>query len=115
LVAGAHATGSGTVSTSTPTALGATGNGDFVVITWLDGSGTVGVVQICPLGGSPLLQTTCIPATSYGSLADGFVQVDVNYTFRFNPLFQNRLASVVDVSFMRQTSQLTTSARTYIE
>jgi Flp pilus assembly protein TadG len=112
---GAHASGSGTLSISAPTALGVTGNGDFVVMTWLDGAGSSGVVQICPLAATPLVQTSCTPAANYGSFAHGFVQVDLNYTFRFNPLFQNRLASVVDVSFMRQSSQLTTSARTYME
>ena len=100
----------------TLTATGATGDGDFVVLTWLNAAGSNGFVQVCPLGGAPLLQTGCAPpGASYGSLPGGSVQVDVNYTFRFNPLFQNRLASVVDVSFMRQVSQLTTSARTYIE
>jgi hypothetical protein len=115
LSAGARASGSGTLSLSAPTAFGITANGDFVVMTWLDGSGSTGVVQICPLGATPLLQTGCAPSASYGSFADGFVQVDLTYTFRFNPLFQNRLASVVDVSFMRQASLLTTSARTYME
>jgi Flp pilus assembly protein TadG len=116
LSAGVNANGSGTFTGTPPTALGATGDGDFVVVTWLDGAGTGGFVQICPLGGTPLLDTACAPPGAvYGSLADGFVQVDVTYTFRFNPLFQNRLASVVDVSFMRQSSQLTTSARTYME
>jgi hypothetical protein len=92
-----------------------TGNGDLVVMSWLDSSASNGVIQICPLGATPLLQTGCTPDANYGAFAHGFVQVDVNYTFQFNPLFQNRLASVVDVSFMRQSSQLTTSARTYME
>jgi hypothetical protein len=117
LNAGARATGSGMVSvpTSGYTAPAMTGNGDFVVMSWLDASGSSGVMQICPLGVTPLLQTGCTPNAKYGGFAHGFVQVDVNYTFRFNPLFQNRLASVVDVSFMRQSSQVTTSARTYME
>jgi len=45
----------------------------------------------------------------------GFVEVQVAYTFQFNPLFQNRLSGVVDVSFMRPTAQVTTTARAYIE
>jgi hypothetical protein len=116
LDAGAHASGSGSVSASGGySAPGVAGNGDFVVMTWLDGSGTGGVIQICPLGATPLLQSGCTPSAKFGGFAHGFVQVDLNYTFRFNPLFQNRLASVVDVSFMRQSSQVTTSARTYME
>lgn len=46
---------------------------------------------------------------------DGFVQVAVTYTFQFNPLFQNRLSGVVDVSFMRPSVVLTTTARAYAE
>jgi Flp pilus assembly protein TadG len=119
LTAVSPATGSGTVNVSSsgytaPSALGVSGNGDFLVLTWLDAQHTTGAVQICPLGPAPLIQTTCAPSV-LNAWANGFVQVDVNYTFNFNPLFQNRLASVVDVSFIRQTSQLTTSARTYLE
>jgi Flp pilus assembly protein TadG len=45
----------------------------------------------------------------------GFIEVQVDYTFQFNPMFQNRLAGVVDVSFMRPTAQLTTTARAFVE
>jgi Flp pilus assembly protein TadG len=45
----------------------------------------------------------------------GFVEVNVNYTFQFNPLFQNRLGGVIDVSFMRPTALVTTTARAYVE
>jgi Flp pilus assembly protein TadG len=45
----------------------------------------------------------------------GFVQVQVSYTFRFNPLFQNRLDGVMDVSFMNPTAQVTTTSRAYVE
>jgi Flp pilus assembly protein TadG len=45
----------------------------------------------------------------------GFVQVQVNYTFHFNPLFQNRLDGIIDVSFLQPTAQVTTTARTYVE
>ena len=45
----------------------------------------------------------------------GFVEVQVNYTFWFNPLFQTRLENVIDVSFMRPTAPVTTTARAYVE
>jgi Flp pilus assembly protein TadG len=45
----------------------------------------------------------------------GFVEVTVNYTFQFNPLFQNRLAGVIDVSFMRPTASVTTTSRAFAD
>jgi len=64
---------------------------------------------ICPM---PLSTASCaLSAPSRG----GFVEVQVSYTFQYNPLFQNRLSSVVDVSFMRATSLVTTTARAYVE
>lgn len=60
------------------------------------------------------LSTTC-PLPSRRSAGGGYVQVDVNYSFTFYPLFTNQLAGVVDVSFMRPSSLLTTTARTYVE
>jgi Flp pilus assembly protein TadG len=46
---------------------------------------------------------------------DGLIQVAVTYTFQFLPLFENRLSGVVDVSFMRPSVVLTTTARAYVE
>jgi Flp pilus assembly protein TadG len=68
-----------------------------------------------------MTSSTCtLPMTSWCSTfgpppQGGFVQVQVTYTFQFNPLFQNRLAGVVDVSFMRPSAQVTTTARAYVE
>jgi Flp pilus assembly protein TadG len=45
----------------------------------------------------------------------GFVEVTTTYTFNFNPLFQNRLEGVIDVSFMRPTALITTTSRAYAE
>jgi Flp pilus assembly protein TadG len=45
----------------------------------------------------------------------GFVEVQTAYTFNFNPLFQTRLDGIIDVSFMRPTAVLTTTARAYVE
>jgi Flp pilus assembly protein TadG len=45
----------------------------------------------------------------------GFVEVTTTYTFQFNPLFQTRLDSVIDVSFMRPTALIATTSRAYVE
>ena len=106
-------------TTGTNYALSATGNGDFIVQSWVapDGYGQPqGYIQVCQL---PLTSACSLPsfatATPRGWFTNGFLQVDLTYTFQFNPLFQNRLAGVVDVSFMRPTSLVTTSVRTYAE
>jgi Flp pilus assembly protein TadG len=60
----------------------------------------------------PLSQATCtLPQPKPG----GFVEVQVSYTFHFNPLFQTRLDGIVDVSFMRPTALVTTTSRAYVE
>ena len=60
----------------------------------------------------PLSSASCtLPTPPRG----GFVEVQVDYTFQFNPLFQNRLSGVVDVSFMRPTARVTTTARAFVE
>jgi len=75
-----------------------------------------GYIQLCQL---PITNACTFPifppGTTRGSFSDGFVQTDVGYNFHFNPLFQNRLTGVVDVSFMRLASLVTTSVRTYAE
>lgn len=114
LTAGSGATGSLTVSllpaAISPAGLTLSANGDYVMVTAIDSSLSNGTVRICPLP----LQTTCAPSLP-ASGGGGLVQVDVTYTFNFNPLFQNRLAGTVDASFMRPVSVLATSARTYLE
>jgi Flp pilus assembly protein TadG len=59
----------------------------------------------------PLSASCALPTPTQG----GFVQVNVAYTFQFNPLFQTRLDGIVDVSFMRPTAVLTTQSRAYVE
>lgn len=66
-------------------------------------------------------QTTCtLPLTTASCTVpqpqpNGFVEVQVSYTFQFNPLFQTRLDNVIDVSFMRPTALVTTVSRSYVE
>jgi Flp pilus assembly protein TadG len=60
----------------------------------------------------PLSTSTCtLPQPKPG----GFVEVQVAYTFQFNPLFQTRLDGVIDVWFMRPTAAVTTISRAYVE
>ena len=61
----------------------------------------------------PLAQSCALP--SRASAGGGYVQVDVTYSFAFNPLFQNSLANVTVVSFVQSVSVLKTSERAYIE
>jgi Flp pilus assembly protein TadG len=111
------ATGSATyTSSSLNYTFNPTSVGDFVMMTWLapDQYGLQqGYLQVCRLP----FTTNCVFPTGLNRSknTDGFVQVDVRYTFNFNPLFQNRLDGVIDVSFMRPSSLLTTTVRTYAE
>jgi len=61
------------------------------------------------------IATCTLSAPAFPPPRGGFVEVQVNYTFQFNPLFQNRLAGVVDVSFMRPTALVATTTRAYVE
>jgi Flp pilus assembly protein TadG len=119
--AGATASSGATISTSggylAPRALGidATATGDLIVLSALVVTGhdvvTGGTIQICNLP----LQSTCATHLAGAGQGGGFVEADVIYHFKFNPLFQNRLAGITDVWFMRPFSILTTTARTYLE
>lgn len=86
---------------------------DSVVITVYDETGTVetGTPVTCHL---PLTYATCTPPSTSG-FHDGWVDVSATYVFHFNPLFQNRLAGVIDVSLMQPISTLTTTVRSYVE
>jgi Flp pilus assembly protein TadG len=78
----------------------------------LDTGGTCSPAPVPVICLMPLSTASCtLNAPSRG----GFVEVRVDYTFQFNPLFQNRLSGVVDVSFMRPSTLVTTTARAYVE
>jgi Flp pilus assembly protein TadG len=92
------------------------GSGDFTMLTWLspDQYGLLqGYIQICRL---PFTTSCTFPAgLNRAQNTDGWIQTDIRYTFQFNPVFQTRLDGIVDVSFMRPSTLLTTSVRTYAE
>ena len=85
---------------------------DSVVMQVYDETGAAqGSAVTCTL---PLTSLSCnVP--SRNGFHDGWVDVSATYVFQFNPLFQNKLAGVVDVSLMRPISTLTTTTRIYIE
>ena len=60
----------------------------------------------------PLQTTSCMLPQPKPS---GYVEVQVTYTFQFNPLFQTRLDGIIDVSFLRPTALLATTSRAYVE
>src|SRR4030095_811406 len=95
-----------------PSAFTPTANGDYVMVTTINSGlgGWNGTVRICPL---PLTASCTLGAP--GSASDGLIDVRVVYTFRFNPLFENRLSGVIDASVTRPFSVLQTSTRTYVE
>jgi Flp pilus assembly protein TadG len=113
------ASGSFTATSGSSVGITTTGNGDFVTEAWMARDGTgwpQGYVQVCQL---PLSASCGLPtfasARPQNWFTNGFVQVNLGYTFQFNPLFQNKLAGVVDVSFMRPSTLVTTSVRSYAE
>jgi Flp pilus assembly protein TadG len=119
LTSQAGASGSATYTAPSTYQFNPTSTGDFVMMTWLAPDQLAlmqGYIQLCQL---PLTAACTFPTfpspTTRQSFTDGFLQADVGYTFQFNPLFQNRLGGVMDVSFMRPTSLVTSSVRTYAE
>jgi Flp pilus assembly protein TadG len=113
------ATGSATY-TSSPFnySFNPTGSGDFVMLTWLapDQYGAQqGYIQVCRLQFTANCVFPSASGWSRSQNTDGLVQVDARYTFQFNPLFQTRLDGIIDVSFMRPSSLLSTTVRTYAE
>jgi len=84
--------------------------GDSICAQARDTGGTCSPTPtVCTL---PLDTATCtLPTPKQG----GFIEVQTNYTFQFNPLFQTRLDGVIDVSFMRPTALVTTTSRAYVE
>ena len=118
-LAGGGATGSAT-ATFTGSAvpelgsLGVSADGDYVSLLLIEEGTSVtnnpaGFLQICPL---PATSSCALSNLSMWNGGGGIVEVDTSYTFHYSPLFQNRLTGVIDVSFMRALTLLTTTTRT---
>lgn len=103
----------------------ASNSGDVnqVTVTWVNSyCAAHGGPSSCPAPGAsmtvtcnlPLLIANCSPAPPWDRTLyyDGYVDVTTTYTFRFAPLFQDRLAPI---SFMRPLSNLSTSVRETVE
>jgi len=83
---------------------------DSVVVNVYDETKTLQGTVTCTL---PLTHSCSLPSTS--GYHDGYIDVTSTYVFHFNPLFQNRLAGVVDVSLLQPISTLSTTVESYIE
>jgi Flp pilus assembly protein TadG len=88
---------------------------DTVTITAVDSLGT-STSRTCtlPLKVSGVGACT-LPSRTSPPISGGYVTVAVSYRFNFNPLFQNRLAGVVDAAFLTPFTTLTTTARAFAE
>ena len=94
--------------------LGASADGDYVAVVLIEEGTNVtnnpaGFLQICPL---PVTTSCTLTNLSMWNGGGGVVEVDSSYTFHYSPLFQNKLTGVIDASFMRSISLLTTTTRT---
>jgi hypothetical protein len=94
--------------------LNVTADGDYAALMMVP-EGTslsnqfTGYLQICPL---PITTSCTLSNTNLRYGGGGVIEIDTSYTFNFSPLFQNKLSGIIDASFMRQFSVLTTSTRT---
>ena len=118
-ISGAGASGSAS-TTFTGTAvpelgtLGVSADGDYVSVLLIEEGTSVtnapaGFLQVCPL---PVTTSCVLSNLSMWNGGGGIVEVDSSYTFHYSPLFQNKLTGVIDVSFTRALSLLTTTTRT---
>jgi len=118
-IAGQGASGTATYTmpgTSVPSlpAYGISANGDYASVLMIPegvsiGSTADGFLQICPLP----MTTSCVLANLGMEVGGGgIVEVDTSYTFHYSPLFENKLSGVVNVSFLRPLTVLTTTTRT---
>jgi Flp pilus assembly protein TadG len=93
---------------------GITADGDYAAILMIEEGSSIaptadGYLQVCPL---PMTTTCALDNLNLRDGGGGTVEVDTSYTFKYSPLFQNRLTGIVDASFMRPLTVLTTTART---
>jgi len=114
---GASGTASASLAgTSVPNlpAFGISADGDWATVLLIEEGNSVGptaagFLQICPL---PMTTTCALANLSMWDGGGGIVEVDTSYTFHYSPLFENKLSGVVNVSFLRPLTVLTTTTRT---
>jgi Flp pilus assembly protein TadG len=114
---GASGTASYTLSsTSVPSlpSFGVSADGDYATVLMIPegvstGKTADGFLQICPL---PMTTGCALANLSMWDGGGGIVEVDTSYTFHYSPLFENKLSGVVNVSFLRPLTVLTTTTRT---
>jgi len=109
----ATATLAGTSVPSLPT-FGISADGDWATVLMIEEGNSVGptaagFLQICPL---PMTTSCALSNLSMWDGGGGIVEVDTSYTFHYSPLFENKLSGIVNVSFMRPLTVLTTTTRT---
>jgi Flp pilus assembly protein TadG len=102
--------------TSVPSlaAYGITADGDYAAVTMIEeGNSTAptadAFLQVCPL---PMTNNCALDNLTLRDAGGGTIEVDTQYTFQYSPLFQNRLTGIIDASFMRPLTVLTTTTRT---
>jgi hypothetical protein len=103
-------------STSVPSlpSFGVSADGDYATVLMIPegvsiGKTADGFLQICPL---PMTASCALANLSMWDGGGGIVEVDTSYTFHYSPLFENKLSGIVNVSFMRPLTVLTTTTRT---
>jgi hypothetical protein len=91
-----------------------TADGDWASVLMIEEGNSVGptvagFLQVCPL---PMTTNCALSNLSMWDGGGGIVEVDTSYRFHYSPLFENKLTGIVDVSFMRALTVLTTTTRT---
>jgi len=109
----ASATFTGTAVPELP-ALGLSADGDYVAVLMIEegisaSTHPAGFLQVCPL---PVTSSCVLSNLQMWNGGGGVVEVDTSYTFHYSPLFQNRLTNVIDASFMKPLTVLTSTTRT---
>jgi len=118
-IAGQGASGSATytlANTSVPSlpTFGISADGDYATILMIEegnstGTSAAGFLQICPL---PMTSTCGLTNLTMWDGGGGTIEIDTSYTFHYSPLFENKLSGIIDTSFTRALTVLTTTTRT---
>jgi hypothetical protein len=103
---------SGTTIPSLPS-YSVTADGDYATVLMIEegnstGLTAAGFLQICPL---PVTSSCVLTNLQMWNGGGGTIEVDTSYTFHYSPLFENKLSGLIDVSFTRALTVLTTTTR----